>query len=134
MKSPDGKYAVMQINYNEVRMGTPLYGTIKIQGATIDTSGEFGEPMAFSEDSRFLAVEELVDASQGPHTHAVVFDLERKRRIIVHVQNPGVIKRFSWSMDGLLTIIAWSHMGGEREYQWQAPAPESPGLFQKFFG
>ncbi|HEY1174048.1 MAG TPA: hypothetical protein VGH19_21965 [Verrucomicrobiae bacterium] len=130
MKSPNGKYEVVPSGYNEVRMGTPLYGSVKVLGTSMDTAGEFGEVMAFSADSRFLAVEELVDSSQGPNTHAVVFDLERKRKIIVHVQNPGIIKRLAWSAEGLLTIVTWSNMGGEREYQWQAPKPEAPGWFQ----
>ncbi len=133
MKSPDGKYQVEQINYNEVRMGTPLYGSIKISGLTMDTSGQYGQAMAFSPDSRFLAVEELVDTSQGPHTHAVVFDFSRKRKIIVHVQNPGIIRRFSWSPTNLLTTFAWSVASGEREYQWQAPPAEPPTPLSKIF-
>ena len=133
MNSPDGKYQVEQIDYHEVRMGSPLYGSIKISGTNMDTSGQYGETMAFSPDSRFLAVEELVDTSQGPHTHAVVFEFSRKRKIIVHVQNPGIIRRFSWSPANLLTSVTWSLAMGEREYQWQAPTAEPPGLLSKIF-
>src|SRR5262245_12096154 len=105
MTSPDGQYEVVMHDYSEVRMGSPEFGSIEIRGAALDTSGEFGVAMAFSPDSRFLATEQLVGTVPGPHTRAVVFDFERRRRIIVHDQNPGCIRRFSWSLDGLLSVV-----------------------------
>jgi len=103
MKSPNGQYNVILHNYGEVRMGSPSFGRIEIQGSSFNTNNqEFGEPMAFSPDSRFLAAEQLVNTMPGPHTRAIVFDFEKKRQIIVHNQNPGLLRRFSWSADGLL--------------------------------
>jgi hypothetical protein len=135
MKSPNGQYEVVQQDYGEVRMGSPLFGRIEIRGASINTSGqEFGEPMAFSPDSRFLAAEQLVGTNPNPHTRAVVFDIERRCQIIVHDQNPGFVRRFSWSLEGLLTITTWSHLAGEREYSWQAPAAQPRGFLRKIFG
>ena len=115
-------------------MGGPLFGRIEIRGATFDTgSQEFGEPMAFSADSRFLATEQLVSTVPDPHTRAIVFDLERNRQIIVHDQNPGLLRRFTWSPDGLLTVVSWAHSVGEREHSWQAPTPQPQGFWKKIF-
>lgn len=134
MISPDGKFEVVTHDYGEVRMGSPEFGRIEIHGTLLDTSGEFGVAMAFSPDSRFLATEELVGTIPGPHTRAVVFDFERRRRIVVHDQNPGFIRRFVWSADGVLDITTWSHMVGEREHTWHSPPAKPRGLLQRIFG
>jgi hypothetical protein len=136
MISPNGQYEVVPGDYEEIRMGSPQFAPITIRGAAFDTSGQsFGEAMEFSPDSRFFAVEQLVGApATGPHTRAVVFDFERQRQIIVHDQNPGFIKRLSWSPDGLLTITSWSLLAGEREHTWKAPAPQPTGFFRRIFG
>ena len=135
MKSPNGKYEVALNDYGEIRMGSPEFGRIEIRGASFDTSAkEFGVPMAFSFDSRFLATEELVGTVPGPHTRVLVFDFERQRQIFVHDQNSGFVRRLSWSPDGLLTIVTWSHLSGEREHSWQSPAPQPPSLLKRIFG
>jgi hypothetical protein len=86
-------------------MGSPEFGRIEILGASLDTTGQFGVAMAFSPDSRLLATEQLVGTIPGPHTRAVVFDFERRRRIIIHDQNPGFIRRFTWSPDGVFSFV-----------------------------
>jgi hypothetical protein len=135
MTSPDSQYEVVKHDYGEVRMGSPAFGRIEIRGASFDTSGqEFGEPMAFSPDSRFLATELLVGTTPDPHTRAVVFDFKRRRQIIVHDQHPGFVRRFAWSPDGLLTIVSWSHLAGEREHLWQSPPPKPRSFLQRIFG
>ncbi len=134
MKSPDGKYEVVQHDYGEIRMGSPAFGRLKILGSGFEViEGEFGEAMAFSPDSRFLATELLVDAA-GPHTQAVVFDFERTVRIIVHHQNPGFMRSFKWSDGGLLTLVSWANMQGEREHVWQAPPPREKGFWERVMG
>ena len=135
MKSPNGQYEVVKHDFGEVRMGSPLFGRIEIHGASFDMgSKEFGEPMAFSPDSRFLVTEQLFSTVPDPHTRAVVFDFEQKRQIIVHDQNPGLLRRFTWSSDVLLTIVSWTHLVGEREHTWQAPPPQPQGFLKKIFG
>lgn len=134
MKSANGKFEVVTHDYGEVRMGSPEFGRIEIHGVSLDTNGEFGAAMAFSPDSRFLATEELVGTIPGPHTRAVVFDLERRRRILIHDQNPGFIRRFSWSPDGTLCLVAWSHSAGEREHFWHAPPPQPRAFLRRIFG
>lgn len=135
MISPDGKFEVAMHDYGEVRMGSPRFGRIEIRGAHFSTGGrEFGEAMSFSPDSRFLAVEELVGTVPDPHTRVVVFDFERRRQVIVHDQNPGFVRRFAWSSEGLLTIFTWAHLVGEREHTWQAPPPRPRNFLKRIFG
>ncbi len=114
-------------------MGSPEFGKIKIRGVDLNTKGLFGTAMAFSADSRFLAAAESVETLLEPHTRVVVFDLQRRKRIIVHDQKPGLIRRFKWSSDGLLSFVVWSHIGGEREYSWQSPAARGKGFFRRIF-
>lgn len=121
-------------DFGEVRMGSPEFGRIEIRGALLDTSGEFGVPMAFSHDSRFLATEQLVDTVPGPHTRVVVFDLDRQARIIVHDQNSGFVRQFDWSADSVLSFVTWSHQAGEHQHSWRAPAPRPQSLMQRIFG
>jgi len=123
MKSLDNQYEVLVHDFGEIGMGSPLFGRIEIRGAAFDTSGrEFGEPMTFSSDSRFLDVEELMAGSPRPQTQVVVFDFKGKRQVIVRYPNPAWVKRLDWSSAGLLSITTWSPKMGEREHQWQAPA------------
>ena len=122
MKSPDGKYEVLLGEYSEIRMGSPEFGEIIIQGASFKLAGrQFGRAMVFSHDSRFLAVEELVDGTDDLHTRALVFDLEQNRQIIVPSPSSGFVKKFAWSEEGWLNITAWSRQTGERQYTWLAP-------------
>jgi hypothetical protein len=135
MKSPNGQYEIIMENYGEIRMGSPAYGRIKILGASFDTSNmEFGVPMAFSPDSRFLAVEQLVSSSSGPDIRVVVFDFEQRDQSFVHAQNPGIVRRFSWSAKGLLRFVIWSHQQGEQEHYWQAPEAKPASSLKKIFG
>ena len=135
MTSPNGQYEVVKHDYGEIRMGSPEFGRIEIRGASFDTNGrEFGEPMAFSPDSRFLATVQLVGTVPGPHTRAVIFDFERRGQIIVHDQNPGFVRHFAWSPDGLLTMVTWSHVHGEREVTWQAPPRQPRSFWGRIFG
>jgi hypothetical protein len=135
MMAPNGKYEVVTHDFGEVGMGSPVFGRIEIRGALFNTnSQEFGEAMAFSLDSRFLATAQLVRTIPDPHNRVVVFDFERKRQIIVHDQNPGFVRRFSWSPCGRLTIITWANLFGEQEHFWQSPPPQPQGFWKKIFG
>jgi hypothetical protein len=127
MKSPNGQYNLLKADFKEIRMGSPLFGTIELRGSRVDTQGSFGEPMAFSPDSKFLAVEHLVDATaSGPHVQVVVLELQSQRRLVVHDQNPGLVRRFEWTADGALTITVWSHLAGENEIVWRPPSSGEP--------
>ena len=70
--------------------------------------------MSFDPSSRFLAIEEFLGTPKnGPHTRAVVFDLDTGTEVVVHDQNPGFIKKLIWEADGSLSLVAWSHLTGE---------------------
>src|SRR5258708_8227042 len=100
MKSPDGRFEVIQHNYGEVRMGSPLFGRIEIRGSSFGTvPGEFAEPVAFSPDSRFLASAELVTTIPNPEGRVVVFDFERGVPIIVFAST-RLASRFTCDPDG----------------------------------
>ncbi|MEP6754414.1 MAG: hypothetical protein ABJA67_02850, partial [Chthonomonadales bacterium] len=113
MTSPDGRMEVVKSYYIEIRMGSPVFGGFSIRGTDMDTSGRFGEAMAFSCDSRYLAMEELISVDPGPHAQAVIFDLEQKRKLVVYDQNPGFVRGFRWLPDGTLTFRTWSLSDGE---------------------
>lgn len=120
MKSPDGRRSVTKRDYNEVRMGGPMIGRIQIDGGRATTGErEFGEAMAFSPDSRYLAVAELLGVTRdhGPHSQVVVFDLELAKEYVVHDEYGGLIHEVSWSVEGYLSVISWRHPDGETEHR-----------------
>jgi hypothetical protein len=120
MNSPDGHRKVIKAEYSEVRMGSPPFGAITVTGGHAHTKGRmFGEPMAFSRDSRYLAVEELmgVTSDGGPHTRVVVFDLDKSTEFVVHDERGGLIHEVSWDTDGSLSLVAWSYPRGRSEHR-----------------
>jgi hypothetical protein len=121
MKSPNGLYTVTKIDYNETRMGGPLIGRIRIAGGRAKTGErEFGEAMAFSPDSRYLAIGELVGVTRdnaGPHSQVVVFDLELGQEYVVHDEYGGLIHVVSWDVQGSLSVTAWRYPDGESEHR-----------------
>ena len=125
MKSPDGRRTVVKRDYNEVRTGGPLTGRIHVEGGRAKTAErEFGDAMAFSPDSRYLAVGEIVGNPRdgGSHSRVVVFDLELDREHLVHDEDGGLIQEVSWSVQGDLSVVAWRYPDGETEHRdiWRA--------------
>jgi hypothetical protein len=126
MKSPDGRFEVLKHNYDEVRMGSPLFGQIEIRGSTFGIlPGEFAEPLAFSPDSRFLAAAELAGTNPGPAGRVVVFDFQRGVSIIVH-SFTGLARGFTWEPDGVLSVTIWNHLAGEDTRRIWSPPPAQP--------
>ena len=124
--SPDGRFEVVQHNYEEIRMGSPLFGQLEIRGSSFGTvSGQFAEPVAFSSDSRFLAAAELVATTPGPAGRVVVFDFQRGVPIIVY-SFTGLARHFRWEPDGILTATTWSHLAGEDTRRVWSPLPAQP--------
>jgi hypothetical protein len=129
MKSPDGRRQVIKSNYMELRMGSPRFGSITVKGGKALTSGRtFGESMAFSRDSRYLAIEEFVGTTRdhGPHTRALVFDLDRSQECTAHDEPGGLIRELRWEADGSLSVVAWAHPAGQVEHRsiWRPDSKE----------
>ena len=93
MRSPDNKYEVQKIDYNEVRMGSPLFGSLKLKGSPVDLNERlFGEPMCISSDSKYLAVQELIiGQGNSPNTKLVVINLETGKEITVRNLSGGFL-------------------------------------------
>jgi hypothetical protein len=129
MRSPNGAREVVKSGYGEIRMGSPLFGQLVVLGGVANTQGRtFGEAVAFSSSSRFLAVEELMDTTRGPRTRAVVFDLEDGVEGVVHDQDLGFIQAFEWEADGTLTVTTWSHRDGRAVHRAMWRPPSNPAL------
>lgn len=126
MKSPNGRSTVIKIDYNETRMGGPLIGRLRVEGGRAKTGErEFGEAMAFSPDSRYLAVGELIGVTAdkaGPHSQVVVFDLELGKEYLVHDEYGGLIHDMCFDVQGCLSVTTWRYPDGEREHRdvWSA--------------
>jgi hypothetical protein len=119
MKSPDGTFEVVCSNYREIRMGSPEFGSIEIIGSQFRPEGRsFGDAMAFSPDSRFLAISELVDASQ-PASRVVLFDLKKKKERIVFSRYPSLILKVDWPSPDEVRIHSWSLPGGDEHSSWR---------------
>ena len=95
--SPDRKCSVERHDdYGEIGMGSPWFGHITVKGATIQFPNSlFGEAVAFSPDSRFLALEELVE-TRPFRTKLIVIELARPKIFIVRVQSQGMATPKEW--------------------------------------
>jgi hypothetical protein len=110
--SPDGGYKIVKFDFEEVRMGCPLFGKIEIQGSNFGlVDGVFAEQFAFSNDSSFLAAAALVDTRLGPHMQVIVFDLVHGSRTSVF-DHHGLIHDIQWESDGALSLVTWNHIDG----------------------
>ncbi len=94
--SPDGKHTATFQYSGEIRFG-PCYFTLNLDGEIV-AEETFGEEARWSEDSRYLAVQQWLTTkeSDGPQTALVCFDLVRRRRCCVSTARNGFIvpKRF----------------------------------------
>jgi len=122
MKSPDGSIEVLRGELAEVRMGSPLFGSIDIPAMPFRLGGRaFGEATAFSPDSRFFAIAELVEAARsGPISRVIVFDFKQKRERVAKQADAGLIKSVEWSSPRELKIVHWVHVFGDQTEVWTA--------------
>jgi len=120
--SPDGRYGLRRGELSEIRMGSPQFGPVEVLGSPCSTHGRsFGQAGAFSEDSRHLAIEELV-SHDPPATRVIVFDLASGSELVAHNQAPGFIRLLQWIAPGRLAISAWSHLAGTSEHIYSMPS------------
>jgi hypothetical protein len=126
MKSPDGRRTVIKHDYIEAQAGGSFVGQIQVDGGRAKTAKrDFGEAMAFSPDSRYLAIGEFVGETRDgdPHSRVVVFDLDLEKEYVVHDEVGGLIQEVSWNVHGDLSVTAWRHRDGETEHRdiWTVP-------------
>lgn len=122
IRSPDGKYAVeQQDDYGEIGMGSPAFGHIIFQGADVQFPDDrFGEAVVFSPDSRFVALEQLVETARF-RTKLIAVELPRGTIHIVRIQPQGTATPQRWESATRLVYRIWS-VGSAPELQsWDAP-------------
>jgi len=101
MKSPDGRYEVKKSRYTEVRMGSPEFGKLTIEGCSVNLRGRrFGHPVCFSPDSRYLAIQELKITPEGaPDTRLLLIDLAAGRQKTIGRLSGGFLTPIAWTDD-----------------------------------
>ncbi len=101
MKSPDGKYVVKKAHYTEIRMGSPEFGEMTVEGSSVNLRGRlFGHPVSFSPDSRYLAVQELkISGVNTPITKLLLIDLAAGKQRTIHRLEGGFLTPLSWKDD-----------------------------------
>ncbi len=116
MKSPDNKFEIQKIDYIEIRMGSPLFGQLEIIGSPIDLKERsFGEPMCFSPDSKYLAVQELLSGIT-PITKLLLIELETGREIKVRQLSRGFLNPVYWTNNSELQFesVTYSINGSKK--------------------
>jgi hypothetical protein len=90
IQSPDGRYSVeQQDDYGEIGMGSPAFGHIIFGGADVQFPDElFGEAVLFSPNSRFVALEQLVE-TRPFRTKLIAVELPRGTVHVIRLQPHG---------------------------------------------
>lgn len=97
----------------ELRMGSPQYGELILDGEPIARSIEY-ESLTWSEDRRVLAAQQFVSGPDGPRTRIVVFDTERRSELAATTAVGGICNPVRFEHD-VLIYNHWHHRRGERE-------------------
>lgn len=96
-KSPNSAHTAELHYKGEIRFG-PAYYELSIDGSPL--KGKlFGSPLAWSQDSRYLAAQEWLttDYGKGPITRAVLFDLQQDVFAPLKVADEGFAQDFTFS-------------------------------------
>ena len=120
IQSPDGKYSVeQQDDYGEIGMGSPSFGHIIFRGADVQFPDYlFGQVVLFSPDSRFVALEQLVEVKPF-QTKLIVVELPRGTVHFVRLPQ-GAATPQRWESTTRLIYRVWS-VGSAAEVEWDAP-------------
>jgi hypothetical protein len=123
IQSPDGKYTVeQQDDFGEIGMGSPAFGHITFRGAHVQFPDYlFGEAVVFSPDSRFVALEQLVETTPF-RTKLIAVELPRGTVHFIRLQPQGTATPQRWETATRLSYRVWS-VGSAAEMQsWDAPS------------
>jgi hypothetical protein len=124
IQSPDGRFSVeQQDDYGEIGMGSPAFGHIIFRGTNVQFPDcLFGEAVVFSPDSRFVALEQLME-TQPFRTQLIAVELPRGKIHYVRLRPQGTATAQRWESATRLIYRVWS-VGSAAEIQsWDAPAP-----------
>jgi hypothetical protein len=127
--SPDGKYTVeQQDDYGEIGMGSPAFGHLTIRGANVQFPDSlFGEAVAFSPDSRFVALEQLVETKPF-RTQLIAVELPRGTVHFIRLSPQGTATPQRWESATRLLYRVWSVGSAAETQSWDAPPPKpAPG-------
>jgi hypothetical protein len=98
----------------EMRMGSPQYGTLILDGSPLNVGGSVDEDtLAWSQDGRYLAATVLDSAKPYPWTKVIVTDAQTRAVVATTVREPGICKPGQFIGRGL-------------EYFQYRPDPEYP--------
>lgn len=132
IQSPDGKYSVEQHDdYGEIGMGSPAFGHITFRGADVQFPDYlFGETILFSPDSRFVALEQLVDYRPF-RTKLIAVELPRGTVHFIRLQPQGTATPERWESATRLVYRVWSIGCAAEVMFWDAPQamPKKKGFF-----
>ncbi len=107
--SPDKKHKADLIYQGEIRFG-PTYYTLEIDN-TILKNKTFGDKLCFSNDSKYLAIQEWLttDYVKGPITRVMLFDIDRKLYSTFKPLEKGYVQNFKFENN--LLIYTRFHAG-----------------------
>jgi hypothetical protein len=135
IQSPDGKYVVEKHDdYDEIGMGSPAFGHISIRGADVQFSDQlFGEAVVFSPDSRFVALEQLVE-TRPFRTKLITVELPRGTVHFIRLQPQGTSTPQRWESASRLIYRVWSVGSAAETQSWDAPPPSPAPQKKRLFG
>jgi hypothetical protein len=103
----------------EVRMGSPQYGELILDGEPIARAIEY-ESLTWSDDRRLLAAQQFVSGRDGPRTRIVVLDAERRVELVATPAVDGLCDPIRFE-DDTLVYRHWQHRRGEQELRLPLP-------------
>ncbi|TGL62022.1 hypothetical protein [Leptospira sarikeiensis] len=107
--SPSKQHRYELIYIDEIRFGPPYY-SLKINGKLL-RNRIFGEVAKWSNDSRYLAVQEwlTIDYAEGPITRVMLFDMEANKYTTFKELEKGFVEKFRFINDQLIYLCDYNN-------------------------
>lgn len=114
-KVSDEQHDAFVKNPAEVRMGSPQYGVLILDGDPYRIEPRLeSESLIWSDDGRTLAAQELVAWERGPQTRVVVIDAESRELLAASEALTGLCNPVRFETDALV-YRHWHHIDEEEE-------------------
>jgi hypothetical protein len=108
-------------NFGEICMGSPIYGTLTVQGAQGNLpDGLYGETILFSPDSRFLALEKLSNPRPF-RTQLIIVEFPRGLIITAAAPSEGRVAPAKWLSAKTLVYSSWRLGDTNCLLEWSSP-------------